>query len=144
MTDVRADVYLMDPIVVLSHTTDEWDITSQLSGFGFFPTATSLERTTFGNTHRRKGRGLKAGQIRFDLYVAFDFQGIFEMFAELWARESEYVGFTAYSDVGETYGVTGSFVLDKIPVFDGKIDEYNTTSLTFDTDGVITLVGDQT
>lgn len=134
-----ATVYLMDPDVTLSYTVGtvvtEYEITSQVSKVTITQEATVLPKTTFGNTWKRNGRGLKGGSITLEFYVDFDADGIFETFKDLWDNK-EIVDF----EVTEAGGaqVTGSFVMSAMPSFDGGTDEYNTASLTFTLDGPVT------
>lgn len=134
-----ATTYLMDPEIVLSTTvgtvTTEYDITDQVSKVSITQEATVLPRTTFGNTWRRNGRGLKGGAITIDLYVDFDANGMFETFKTLW-ESHEIVDFSA-SEAGGA-AVSGSFVMSQMPSFDGGTDEYNVASLTFTLDGAVT------
>lgn len=134
-----AATYLMDPTVVLSVTvgtvTTDYDITDQVSKVTITQEATVLPRTTFGNTWKRNGRGLKGGSITFDFYVDFEASGTFETFKELWDNH-ELVDF-AVSEAGGA-SVEGSFVMAAMPSFDGGTDEYNVASLTFTLDGAVT------
>jgi len=132
----RADTYLMDPAVTLSYTTGtvvtSFVITDQVSAVEISQTASTLKRTTFGNTWERNGRGLKKGTIKFELYVDFEASGIFETFKTLWDSH-EIVDFIVEEAGGAK--VTGSFVMTEMPSFSGKVDEYNVASLTFTLDG---------
>jgi hypothetical protein len=139
----RANVYLNDPIVRLitdEIVPEEFDITSQVSGVEVMASATVLERTTFGNSWKRRGRGLKTGSIKIDLYIDFDADGMFELWSRLF-RDFEYVDFEVWSDESENHGVVGTFVMSQVPAFSGTVDEYNTASLTFETDGEVLFVG---
>jgi len=135
----RAATYLMDPTVTLSFTTGtvvtSFDITDQVSGVELVQTASTLKRTTFGNTWERNGRGLKKGTIKFDLYVDFDASGMFETFKTLWDSH-EFVDFVVEEAGGAKS--TGTFVMTEMPSFSGKVDEYNVASLTFPLDGAVT------
>lgn len=134
-----AATYLMDPTVTLSYTvgtvTTDYVITDQVSKVTIAQEATVLPKTTFGNTWKRNGRGLKGGSITFEFYVDFEANGIFEIFKDLWDNK-EIVDF----EVAEAGGasVSGSFVMSAMPTFDGGVDEYNVASLTFTLDGAVT------
>lgn len=132
-----ASTYLMDPTVVLSTTSPvhSYDITAQVSMVEVTEEASVLDRTTFGNTHLNKGRGLKSGKIKIDFYVDFDVNGIYEVFAYLYENQ-EIVHFEVTDDVSMA-SVEGDFVMSAMPSFSGKINEYNTASLTYETTGVI-------
>lgn len=131
---------IMDPTVVLIAPTTpsptEYDITSQVSSAEVTEEATVLERTTFGNTWKNKGRGLKSGSVKLDFYVDFDPDGVFETLTELWDSH-EIVGFEITDPVTGAQ-VSGSFVMSQVPSFAGSVDEYNAASLTWETTGEIT------
>lgn len=133
-----ASTYLMDPTVTLSTTVGTvvttYDITDQVSGVELSQEATVLKRTTFGNTWDRNGRGLKRGSIKFDFYVNFDADGVFETFKALWDNHE-----TVDFELEEAGGAksSGSFVMAAMPSFAGKVDEYNVASLTFTLDGPV-------
>lgn len=137
----RATTYLMDPAVVLTVTIGtvptNFDITDQVSAVEITQEATELEKTTFGNTWHRKGRGLKGGTIKLDFYVDFDNDGMFEVFKTLW-DDHEYVAFEVEETTPGGAGVTGTFVMTAMPSFSGEVDSYNTASLTFPLDGPVT------
>jgi hypothetical protein len=135
-----ATTYLVDPTVTLSQTvgtvTTSYDITEQVSAITVTQTATVLKKTTFGNTWHRNSRGLKSGTVKFDLYVDFDANGIFEIFKALWEGSDPIVEFSAEEAGGA--GVSGAFVMSEMPSFDGAVDEYNVASLTYTLDGPVT------
>jgi hypothetical protein len=140
-----ASTYLMDPTVVLDvvvgTTPTSFDITDQVSAVTITEEATVLDRTTFGNTWRQKGRGLKGGTIQLEFYVDFDNSGIFDTFTTLW-EDHETVGFTVTDNDVSGKGVSGEFVMHQVPSFAGAVDEYNTASLTFDLTGPVDHFGD--
>lgn len=138
-----AQTSLMDPEVVLTvvigTTSTNFDITAQVDSVEITEEATVLDRTTFGNSWRNKGRGLKSGSIKFDFYIDFDVDGTFGLFTMLWDDHEE-VDFEV-SDPVTGAAVTGTFVMSAVPSFAGKIDEYNKASLSFETTGEVTHVG---
>lgn len=137
----RATTYLMDPTVVLTVTigtvVTPFDITDQVSAVEISQERSDLDKTTFGNTAKRRGRGLIDGSIKLDFYVDFDNDGMFEVFKTLWDGH-EYVDFEVEETVAGGAGVTGTFVMTAMPSFSGAVDEYNTASLTFPLDGPAT------
>lgn len=134
-----ATTYIMDPSVTLSTTVGtvvtNYDITAQVSAVEITQTATVLKRNTFGNTWDNNGRGRKRGTIKFDFYVDFDADGMFETFKELWENH-EIVQFEVEEADGAA--VSGSFVMSEMPSFSGGYDEYNVASLTFTVTGPVT------
>lgn len=135
----EASTVLMDPEVVLIAPTTpsptEYDLTSQVSSAEVTQEASVLDRTTFGNGWRMKGRGLKSGSVKFSFYVDFDPDGTFETLKTLWDTY-EVVGFRLEDpDTGAT--VTGNLVMSQMPSFSGSVDEYNSADLTFDTTGPV-------
>lgn len=132
--------YLMDPVCTLSYPADTptttVNITDQVSAIEINLEANVLGRTTFGNTWERNGRGLKKGTIKYEFYVDFSNNGIFELFNTLW-NSHERVAFNA-SEPGGAAAV-GVFVMSAMPTFAGKVGEYNVASLTFTLDGVCTI-----
>lgn len=140
MPNVAATTYLMDPTVSLNTTAGtvvtNYDITDQVSAVEIVLEASVLKRTTFGNAWDRHGRGLKRGTIKFEFYVEFENNGIFEMFNTMWTTYPS-VGFSV-SEAGGA-AITGNFIMNQMPTFAGSVDEYNIASLTFTLDGVVTI-----
>lgn len=136
-----AQTNLMNPTVVLSTTSPvhSYDITGQVSMIEITQEATVLERTTFGNDWKNKGRGLKSGKIKIEFFVDFDVNGIFEIFTYLWDNH-ETVNFEC-TDPDSAASVEGEFVMSAVPSFAGKVDEYNVASMTYDLTGEVTHNG---
>lgn len=140
MPDVSPTTYLEDPTVTLTTTAGTvittYDITAQVSAVEVVLEATVLQRTTFGNTWHRHGRGLKKGTIKIEFYMHFDAASIWKMFNTMWTTYP-IVGFTVFAPGAQ--GVSGSFVMASMPSFSGSVDEYNVQSLTFTLDGVTAI-----
>lgn len=140
MPDVAPNVYLVDPIINLTTTAGTvvttYDITSQVSAIEIVMEATVLGRTTFGNTWHRNGRGLKKGTIKFEFYLSFDAASTWKMFNTMW-NSFPSVGFTCFAPGAQ--GLSGTFVMNQMPSFNGSVDEYNVHSLTFPLDGVVSI-----
>lgn len=140
MADVAPSTYLMDPTITLTTTAGTvvttYDITAQVSAVEIVLEATVLQRTTFGNTWHRHGRGLKKGTIKIEFYMHFDAASIWKMFNTMWTTFPT-VGFTCFAPGAQ--GVSGSFVMASMPSFSGSVDEYDVQSLTFTLDGVTAI-----
>lgn len=139
-----ASTVLMNPTVVLDYmvgtVATTYDMTAQVSAVEITEEATVLDRSTFGNTWRNKGRGLKSGTIKLTFYVDFDANGVFDKFTLLW-EGYETVGFTV-TDPDSGMGVSGEFVMSQCPSFAGEVDAYNAADLTFDLTGPTDHFGD--
>lgn len=138
-----ATTYLMDPTVTLTAlvgtVSTDFDITEQVSSVEITQEATVLKRNTFGNSWDNNGRGMKRGTIKFEFYVDFEANGIFETFKQLW-ENNETVDFSVAEVGAGGAAVEGSFVMSAMPSFAGAVDEYNVASLTYTLTGAVTNV----
>ena len=132
----------MDPTIriagydlITQATGTEHDITSQVSSVEITEEATILKRTVFGDSWHQKGRGLKSGTVKMDLYVDFEPDGIFDIMTDLWLNY-ELATFEV-EDIDSGARVWGIFVVNKVASFSGAVDEYNTVSISFETTGEI-------
>lgn len=88
---------------------------------------------------KQKGAGLRGGKIKLEFFIDFDVNGIFEIFTYLWENH-EIVNFEV-TDPETNASVSGSFVMSAVPSFSGKVDEYNTASMTYDLTDEVTHTG---